>query len=280
MPSSPVTPTSLAEALDALRRDPQLIPVAGCTDLMVTTPLARAAMTSVINLLAIPELEGIRRSASSLEIGATTTFSEIRRSADVRESLPILAEAAALVGGWQIQNRATIGGNIANASPAGDSLPVLLALDARIVVAGPKGQREMSYDDFHVGYRKTALDTGEIVIAIRIPTPVPGTAQRFRKIGTRQAQAISKIVVALTARVENGRVTLARIAAGSVAPTPIRLRAAEDVLIRHQVSEDLAARVGRAARESVTPIDDVRSTAAYRSLALERVLARMVRSIG
>jgi CO/xanthine dehydrogenase FAD-binding subunit len=280
VPSSPVTPTSLADALDALRRDPQLIPVAGCTDLMVTTALARARMTSVINLLAIPELKGIRSSNGSLEIGATTTFSEIRRSPDVRAALPILAEAAALVGGWQIQNRATIGGNIANASPAGDSLPVLLALDARIIVAGPNGQREVAYDDFHVGYRKTALDKGEIVVAIRIAAPTPQTAQRFRKVGTRQAQAISKIVVALTAQVENGRVTGARIAAGSVAPTPVRLRAAEQALVGHELTADLAARVALAARDSVTPIDDVRSTAAYRSLALERVVARMVRSIG
>lgn len=268
-------PRSLDEALRFLEEDPELVPAAGCTDLMVRGPEAFREMSRVIDLLGIPELRGIREADGGLEIGATTTFAKIHRSAAVRTAFPALAAAAALVGGWQIQNRATLGGNIANASPAGDSLPVLLALDAVVRAAGPRGVREIPYGEFHTGYRKTALEKGEIVASVRLPYLPDGSVQAFRKVGTREAQAISKVVVAMAGRAEGGRVVDLRLAAGSVAPVPVRLRAAEDAA-RGIPPAEAAERAGREAAREVTPIDDVRSTADYRRFALERVVRRLV----
>lgn len=271
-----VQPHSLEEAVRHLEGDPGLVPAAGCTDLMVRGVEALHRMDRVIDLLGVPELRGIREVEDGLEIGATTPFAEIRRSAAVRASFPALAAAAGQIGGWQIQNRATLGGNLANASPAGDSLPVLLALDATVVLASVRGLREIPYDGFHAGYRKTVLQPGEIVARIRLPLPPAGTVQAFRKVGTREAQAISKVVVAMAGRIENGRIAEIRLAAGSVAPTPIRLRAAEDAVRGRAPGSEAAALAGREAAGAVTPIDDVRSTAEYRRFALERVVRRMV----
>jgi xanthine dehydrogenase small subunit len=269
-------PQSLAEAVRHLEADPALVPTAGCTDLMVRGPEALHLMDRVIDLLGVPELRGIREVDGGLEIGATTSFTEIRRSAAVRAAFPALAEAAAVVGGWQIQNRATLGGNMANASPAGDSLPVLLALDAVVVAAGAGGLREIPYADFHTGYRKTALRPGEIVARVRIPGLPEGGFQAFRKVGTREAQSISKVVVAMTGRIEGGKISELRLAAGSVAPTPVRLRAAEEAVRGASPGAQAADAAGREAARGVTPIDDVRSTADYRRFALERVVRRMM----
>ncbi|HYG63305.1 MAG TPA: xanthine dehydrogenase family protein subunit M [Thermoanaerobaculia bacterium] len=274
-------PRSLDEAVRHLGEDPALVPTAGCTDLMVRGPEALHRMDRVIDLLGIPELRGIQEvdgaiEIGAIEIGATVTFSEIRNSAVVREAFPALVEAAAQIGGWQIQNRATLGGNVANASPAGDSLPVLLALDAVIVAAGPQGLREIPYADFHTGYRKTALRPGEIVARIRLPRPAEGSFQAFRKVGTREAQAISKVVVALAGRVEGDRIAELRLGAGSVAPVPVRLRAAEDAVRGMAAGPEAADMAGLEAAREVAPIDDVRSTADYRRFALGRVVRRMV----
>ena len=271
-----VQPHTLEEAVRHLAEDPELVPAAGCTDLMIRGVEALHQMDRVIDLLSVPELRGIREVDGDLEIGATTPFSEIRHSSAVRSAFPALAEAAGRIGGWQIQNRATLGGNLANASPAGDSLPVLLALNATVVLASARGLREVPYDSFHSGYRKTALQPGEIVVRIRLPLPAPGTVQAFRKVGTREAQAISKVVVAIAGRVEDGRIAEIRLAAGSVAPTPIRLRAAEDAIRGQAVGANAAELAGREAAGAVTPIDDVRSTAEYRKFALERVVRRMI----
>lgn len=269
-------PRSLVETIRHLADDPALVLTAGCTDLMVRPPEALAQMDRVLDLLAVPELRGIRETGDGIEIGATTTFTEIRRSPAVRSLFPALADAAGQIGGWQIQNRATLGGNMANASPAGDSLPVLLVLGAMVAAAGPDGPREIPYAEFHTGYRKTALREGEIVTAVRLPRPPAGTVQAFRKVGTREAQAISKVVVALLAHIEDGRIADLRLAAGSVAATPVRLRAAEEAVRRLPPGPEAADRAGRAAAEAVTPIDDVRSSADYRRFALERVVRRMV----
>ncbi|HEX7183076.1 MAG TPA: xanthine dehydrogenase family protein subunit M [Thermoanaerobaculia bacterium] len=272
-------PRSLDEAVRHLEGDPGLVPVAGCTDLMVRGPEALHQMERVIDLLGVPELRGIRETEGGLEIGAATTFDEIRRSPEVRAAFPALAEAASQVGGWQIQNRATLGGNMANASPAGDSLPVLLALEAVVVAAGPRGPREIPYTDFHTGYRKTALEPGEIIVRVRLPHLPEGSVQNFRKVGTREAQSISKVVVAMVGQVADGRIAELRLAAGSVAATPVRLRAAEEAVRGMAPGAEAADLAGREAARGVTPIDDVRSTADYRRFALERVVRRMVLGI-
>lgn len=268
------SPADLDQALELLRVEPDLVPVAGCTDLMVAEPEWRADLPGVIDLLGISELRGIEARGDGLEIGATTTFTELRRSSYVRSGYPALAEAAGVIGGWQIQNRATIGGNIVNASPAGDSLPVLLALDATVVAVSRSGRREIPYRDFHVGYRQTALEPGELLAWIRLPAP-PGL-QLFRKVGTREAQAISKIVVAMAASLVEGVFESCAIGVGSVAATPVRLPAVEEALVGRAPSEESAELAGRLAAESVEPIDDVRSTAGYRSFALSRVIRRMI----
>lgn len=270
------SPRSLQEAVRLLADDPALVPMAGCTDLMVGDPVALASLPGVVDLLAVPELRGIREADGEIEIGATTTFTELQASPVVRRHFPVLVEAASMIGGWQIQNRATLGGNVVNASPAGDSLPVLLALGARVMVAGPGGERSLSYDGFHTGHRETALAPGELLESVILPLPAPGTRQLFRKVGTRAAQAISKVVVAMAARVESGRFAAVHVAAGSVAPVPVRLSAVEEALEGRPADAATAAAAGRLAAESVQPIDDVRSTAAYRRAALGNVVRRMV----
>lgn len=268
-------PRSLAEALELLARHPDTLPVAGCTDLMVGEPELRAEPGSVVDLLRIPEIRGVREVEGGIEIGAATTFSEIRRDAAVRRRFPALAAAAAVIGGWQIQNRATIGGNVVNASPAGDSLPVLMALDAVAVVLDAERGREIPYPEFHPAYRRTALEPGELLAWLRLPDPEPGTVQLFHKVGTREAQAISKVVVALAGRVEEGAIAHYALAAGSVAATPVRLSAVEAEIVGRDATPETAALAGRLAAASVEPIDDVRSTAEYRRFALERVVRRL-----
>lgn len=276
-----LSPSSLPEALGRLAAEPDLLPVAGGTDLMVADRLARSARTRVLDVTRLPELVGVRAVEGGLEIGAGVTFDELRRHPEVLRRFPALAAAAAEVGGWQIQTRATLGGNAANASPAGDSLPVLLALAATVIVAGAGGEREVPYDAFHVGYRKTALRPGELIVRFRLPDPPAGGRQVFRKVGTRRAQAISKVVVCGVGRIGgDGRIDHLRLAAGSVAATPVRLRAAEAAGEGGAWSAELAAAVGRAAAGEVTPIDDVRSTAAYRAGVLERIVRRLVLDLG
>lgn len=270
------SPRSLAELRALLGQGEPFLPVAGGTDLMVTDRLERSAASRVLDLTRVPELSGVREAEDGVEIGAATTFTALRNHPLIRRRYPALAAAAAVVGGWQIQNRATVGGNVANASPAGDSLPVLLALEATVVAGGAGGEREIPYDAFHVGYRETALARGEIIVRFRLPAPPAGGRQAFRKVGTREAQAISKVVVALSGRVRDGAVDHLRLAAGSVAATPVRLRRAEETGLGRPADGETAELVARAAAEEVEPIDDVRSTAAYRRAVLERVVRRLM----
>lgn len=268
-------PKSLEETLVRLTEYPDLRPLAGCTDLMVGEPEDRRELPGVLDLQGVAELRGIRWRGEILEIGAVTPFSQIRDSLEVQRSFPALAEAASRIGGWQIQNRASLGGNMANASPAGDALPVLLVLDADVVVLGPAGERAVPYRDFHLGYRKTVLGSGEIIAWIRLPKPPAGAIQLFRKVGTREAQAISKVVVALMAGVSDGRISEYRLAAGSVAEIPIRLEEVEAAMVGKSAKAEIADQAGHLAAQAIRPIDDVRSTAEYRRFVLAQVVRRM-----
>jgi CO/xanthine dehydrogenase FAD-binding subunit len=258
-----LTPANLPEALILLGEDPSLVPMAGCTDLMVADAVERNDLPGVLDLSRVPELRGIRQVEGALEIGATTTFNEIGQSVDVQELLPALAAAASVIGGWQIQNRATLGGNIA------------LVLDATVVAVSTNGERHIPYTGFHVGYRRTALEPGELIDRVLLPLPAPDSVQAFRKVGTREAQAISKVVVAMLGRVEGEKIVDYRLAAGSVAPTPVRLTEVEEAIKGRSADEATASLAGRLARAAVKPIDDVRSTATYRAFALERVVRRL-----
>jgi CO/xanthine dehydrogenase FAD-binding subunit len=268
-------PTDLAQALAALRT-PEAIAVAGCTDLMVVDHALAREHATVVDLSGLAELRGVREADGHLWIGAGTTFAELRASSIVTERFPVIAEMSATIGALQIQNRATVGGNIANASPAGDSLPVWLALGAEIELAGTDGTRRLPYAEMHRAYRETALQPGELIVGLRLPCGGPRDVQRFRKVGTRAAQAISKVVVALRADVVDGALHGLRIAAGSVAPTPVRLKQCEGLVEGRLLTVALAAEAGLAAAREVTPIDDVRSTADYRRFVIARTVRRML----
>jgi CO/xanthine dehydrogenase FAD-binding subunit len=243
---------------------------------------------SLVDLWAIDALRGIAIEGDALSLGALTTYTDIRRSALCREHVPALVEAAATIGAAQIQNRGTLGGNAANASPAGDTLPVLLAADAVFVVGSERGEREVPAAAFWPAYRRTALARDELIVRVRIPL-VADREMRFRKVGTRRAQAISKVVLAVAWRAAGGGAAGGggpgvwrdvRVALGSVAPTPIRAAAAEAALEGRPPTPEVADRAAEVLAAELSPIDDVRSTAEYRRLAAARVLHRLVREVG
>ncbi len=267
---------SLEEALELVADGWR--PLAGGTDLMAGLAAGTIAPDArLVDLTAIDGLRGVRREGAELVIGALTTYTDLRRSVEVATSLPALAEVAAGIGARQIQNRGTIGGNVMNASPAGDTLPLLLATDARLVLVGPTGERAVDAADFFTGYRRTAHLDDELLTAIRIPL-LADRQVRFRKVGTRRAQAISKVVLAMSWRRRDGAPTWSdvRVAFGSVAEVPIRAIRAEDVLEGSIPSGEAAERAALAAQVDVRPIDDVRSTAEYRRAVSGRILRRIV----
>jgi CO/xanthine dehydrogenase FAD-binding subunit len=233
---------------------------------------------SVVDLWAVDALRGIAIDGDALSLGALTTYTDIRRSVLCREHVPALVDASATIGAAQIQNRGTLGGNIANASPAGDTLPVLLAADATFVLGSERGEREVRAEEFWTGYRRTALAHDELVVRIRIPL-VAGREMRFRKIGTRRAQAISKVVMAVAWQ-GDGTWRGVRVALGSVAATPIRAAATESALEDRAPTPEAADRAAETLAGELAPIDDVRSTAEYRRLVAARVLHRIVREAG
>ena len=275
------TPRTLVDAYAALVAS-EVTPIAGGTDLMVRiTGEIGEPPARMLDLWRLDELRGIVLGGDAISLGALTTYTEIRRSPACREHLPALVDAAATIGAAQIQNRGTLGGNIANASPAGDTLPVLLALDAEIVVGGPRGERTIPASAFWVAYRKTELAPDELILRIRIPV-AGGRETRFRKIGTRRAQAISKVVIALSWREATpaGAWIGTRLAIGSVADRPIRATATEAVLEGTKPTPETADQAAEALAAEIHPIDDVRSTAAYRRAVAARVLHRLMREAG
>ncbi len=242
---------------------------------------------TIVDLGRLDALRGIALDGDAVSLGALTTYTEIRHSALCHEHLPVLVEAAATVGAAQIQNRGTIGGNVANASPAGDTLPVFLAADASFVVGSARGERTVPAADFWPAYRRTALDPGELLLRIRVPL-MAGREMRFRKVGTRRAQSISKVVLALGWRdgpvaatpVAAAPWTSVRLALGSVAATPIRATETEAVLEGRTPSPETADRATESLAAELHPIDDVRSTAEYRRVVAARVLHRLIREAG
>jgi len=279
MPAEPAidSPHNLFEAYERLAAGPAR-PIAGGTDVMVAiTGELGPIPERMLDLSRLEELRGISLEHEALVLGARTTYTEIRRSTVCREHLPTLVEAAATIGAAQIQNRGTIGGNIANASPAGDTLPVLLATDAGILVGGQRGEREIPVADFFLDYRKTALSPDELILQVRIPLPA-GRSLRFRKVGTRRAQAISKVVMALAWQdIGTAGWKDVRVALGSVAATPTRAPATEAVLEGARPSPEVADRAAETLAAELRPIDDVRSTAEYRRVVSARILHRLLR---
>ena len=237
--------------------------------------------TRILDLWGLDELRGIAIEGDTISLGALTTYTEIRRSALCREHLPVLVEAAATIGAAQIQNRGTLGGNVANASPAGDTLPVLLAADASFVLGSVRGERTVPAAEFWPAYRQTALAPDELLLRIRIPL-LAGRELRFRKVGTRRAQSISKVVVALGWRDGSPASpwTDVRLALGSVAATPIRARATEAAIEGRAPTPETADLAAETLAAELHPIDDVRSTAEYRRIVAARVVHRLIREAG
>lgn len=260
-----VQPTSLTDALRLLRSDPPLTPMAGCTDLYVGLNFGTLSDQRFLNLWPLDELRGIDAVARQVRIGALSTWSSIARSKVIQRRLPMLVAAAREIGAVQIQNRGTIGGNIANGSPAGDSLPVLAAADALIELRSADWVRTVPFVSFYTGYRRSLMRRDEIITAVIIPRQ--DGAQWFRKVGTRAAQSISKVVMA------GVRAPRPRIAVGSVAPTVVRLPKTEEAL----AGGASVAEAVRLMQDEIRPIDDIRSTAAYRRRVAANLLAQFLR---
>ena len=258
-------PTSLDDALRLLRDEGPLVPLAGCTDLYVALNFGTLPASRFLNLWNLDELRAIGVAGGVLSIGALATYTDVIRSPLVRRRLPMLVAAAREVGGVQIQNRGTIGGNVANASPAGDTLPVLAAADAIVVLHSADGVRRVPFTAFYTGYRQSVRRPDELIVALEIPSS--RGRQWFRKVGTRAAQAISKVVMAA---VEPPGREAPRIAVGSVAPTVVRLPSTEAALAGGASIEDAQ----RILLEEIAPIDDLRSTAEYRRRVAANLLAR------
>jgi CO/xanthine dehydrogenase FAD-binding subunit len=273
------SPATLAEAY-ALMADGRRRPIAGGTDLMVQLAAdVSEPPEAVLDLWRLAELRGVGYDGYEVTIGALTTFAELRHSPVVRARLPALAEAAATIGAIQIQNRATIGGNVCNASPAGDSLPVLLAIDATFDLGSAAGERSISARQLWTGYRQTALRADELLLRLRFPVE-RYRHTRFRKVGTRRAQAISKVVMALSYQEDGGVWRNVRLALGSVAATTIRATETEAVLEGSAPRESVADHAAAVLAAELAPIDDVRSTAEYRRSVSARVLHRLLREEG
>jgi CO/xanthine dehydrogenase FAD-binding subunit len=278
-------PRRLAAALAALAAAERPCPIAGGTDLYVAIESGHAPASRYLDLSLLDELSGISWQRDGLRLGARTTYAELRRSPAVARRAPVLAAMAATVGAAAIQNRGTLGGSLANASPASDPAPVLLALDARVELARRDGRgvarRELALAEFFTAYRATAARADELITAVRVPrAALDGWRHGYRKVGARRAQAISKVVLAVSARLGRGRrVEGVRIAAGSVAPVTVRCPRAEAALLGRRLDADAIAAARAALAADIAPIDDLRSTAAYRSRVAGNVLASLLAAI-
>jgi CO/xanthine dehydrogenase FAD-binding subunit len=270
-------PATMREALAMYARRPEAVPLMGGTDLMVAWNLGEMNGRVILDLSGLSGLRGWRHvipTATSLRIGALVTHTELQRHPTVRRRFPLLADACGTIGGVQIQNRGTLAGNVANASPAGDTFPPLAVYEAQVHIHSDSGRRTVPFFEFFAGVKKTTLRPGELIGSIEIPFP-PRRPQRqmFRKVGTRAAQAISKTAAAgLLWLASDGRVREVRLALGSVAPTVRRLRAAEAFLTGRTLTHAVIAEASALVAADVAPIDDLRSTAAYRLATSQRLL--------
>ena len=260
-------PATSREALRRFAEDPAALPLAGGTDLMVAWNMGSLNGRTILDLSRLDRWKTIvSRSRDVVAIGALATHRAIQRDPTIRRAFPLLVESCATIGGVQIQNRGTLGGNIANASPAGDTFPALAVYEAQVAVARADSSRLPAFDAMFAGPKQTTLLTGELVESVSLTPPErPPDRQVFRKVGTRSAQAISKVVVAGVLWLDGaGRVEELRFAVGSVAPTVRRLRAAEAFLRGQTLTRDVVAHASTLVQADISPIDDIRSTAEYR----------------
>jgi CO/xanthine dehydrogenase FAD-binding subunit len=274
------TPRDLAAALDRMASAPGVWRAfAGGTDLMVLLEAGKLPHKKFLNIWHLGELRGIFVSAEHVTLGALTTYAEVQRHEILAREFPLLCRAAAATGSVATQNRGTLGGNVANASPAADSPPALIVYDAEIEIVAADGARWVPYDSFHSGYKKMNLQAGELIRAIRLARTHAAWRQYFRKVGTRRAQAISKICFAAAARLEAGRIADVRIALGSVAPTVLRAVQVEELLRGQRLGSVDCSGPQDALSAEIAPIDDMRSTARYRRNVARNLLAEFVETL-
>ncbi|HLW86543.1 MAG TPA: FAD binding domain-containing protein [Candidatus Sulfotelmatobacter sp.] len=261
-----VAPGSLQAAVSLLAEDPgSWLPIAGGTDVMVLYAAGKLAARKLLSIWNLPELRRVEVLPAEIRIGAGCTYTDLREHEVVRNELPLLAAAAQWTGGIANQNRGTIGGNIVNASPAADSLPALLAYEADLILISARGERRIPYLDFHTGYKKTQLSAGELIRAVCVDRKFSDYVSYTRKVGARNAQAISKVCVAALGRLKAGIVDDVRIALGGVAPVPLRLVETEKAIRGKAIDPALLFLAKRTAIAEIQPIDDIRSTARYRA---------------
>src|SRR5258706_747719 len=252
-----ISPANLSEALNFLARDEgSWQPFAGGTDLMVLLEAGKLPHKNYLNIWNLSELRGIEVTDSHVTLGALTTYTEIQDQETLREEFPMLCQAASETGGLAIQNRGTIGGNIVNASPAADSPPALLVYDAELEFISAKGSRTIPYHSFHTGYKQMDIRPDELLRAVRLPRVAQGLTHYYRKVGTRKAQAISKICFAGVARMDADLIADVRIALGSVAPIPICCMRTESALRNQAINSDTIAAAKAALTTEISPIDD------------------------
>lgn len=266
------TPASLADALALLTNEPGVWkPFAGGTDLMVLLEGGRLKHRNYINIWPLKELRGIEANDTHVTLGALTTYTDVQANAILRREFPMLCQAASETGGLAIQNRGTLGGNIVNASPAADSPPALLAYDAEIELVSARGSRWLPYQGFHTGYKQMHIDADELLSRIRMPRNTTGFTHYYRKVGTRKAQAISKVCLAAVGKLEHDRIATTRIAVGSVAPIVVRCVQTENTLRGRTLDEETLEAACKSLQE-ISPIDDIRSTAKYRLQVAKNLL--------
>ncbi len=274
------SPTNLAEAYEILaERGQNAKIIAGGTDLMVLMNSRLLDAPAFIDIWRVDEMRGIADEGDTIRIGALTTYTQLIQSSLIQRYIPALVEASRTIGAIQIQNRGTIGGNIVNASPAGDSLPVLAAFDAEVEVGSIRGIRRVGFNQFYTGYRQTVIEPDEIVLAVRAPKLRDGERAFFHKVGTRRAQAISKIVMAAKARVTDRTIQSFNIGVGSVAPTVIRATQTESLLTNAILDAEIVRQASETISREVAPITDLRSTEHYRRTVTGNALAKFLRQL-
>jgi CO/xanthine dehydrogenase FAD-binding subunit len=272
-----VSPTNLEEVYELLaERGRRAKIIAGGTDLMVVLNAKSPAAQEFIDIWRLNELRGIDDEGETIRIGALTTYTQLIRSPLIQLSVPALVEASRTIGAIQIQNRGTLGGNIVNASPAGDSLPVLLAFDAEVEIGSIRGVRGVSFNNFYTGYRQTVMERDEILLAVRLRKLKPNERSFFLKVGTRRAQAISKVVMAVKVGTTGAEINSISIALGSVAPVVVRAFRTESLLTNAILNATIIDQARRTVSQDIAPITDVRSTEQYRRTVTGNVLARVL----
>jgi CO/xanthine dehydrogenase FAD-binding subunit len=280
-----IAPGKLQSVISLLADEPgKWLPIAGGTDVMVQYAAGKLAARKLVSIWNLPELRVIESSPGEIKIGAGCTYAELRKHDVIAQEFPLLASAAQWTGGIANQNRGTLGGNIVNASPGADSLPALLAYEAELILVSVRGERRVPYIGFHTGYKKMGLAPDELVRAICLPRAFEGYLHYARKVGARNAQAISKVCIAGLGRLRSDAsdgtvVDDVRIAIGSVAPVPLRLNDVERIVKGQSIEPELLQFVKNATVVAIQPIDDIRSTARYRSAVAANLVAEFLEQL-